>query len=110
MPIFRRRLAEWLIFIPMSCCGRSRSGEAGARVPAFFERYLKAGIAPLQNIAYSCSPYLHHLHSNLQYEISRNNSDIRYIWLFSAIAADLIIAVINYINLATAGVPSGSKK
>src|SRR5258707_1485050 len=42
------------------------------------------------------------LHSNLDYEISRT-SHIRYVYLFSAVALlILLIAVINYINLATA--------
>ncbi|HEY4065045.1 MAG TPA: ABC transporter permease [Puia sp.] len=78
-----------------------------AKLPAFFDRYLKAAmqssvpgeikyhmqLQPLSSI---------HLHSNLDYEISRN-SDIRYIYLFSAVALlVLLIAVINYINLATA--------
>ncbi len=45
-----------------------------------------------------------HLHSlDLGYDLGSNNSDIRYIWLFSAIAVlVLVIAVINYINLTTA--------
>lgn len=43
-----------------------------------------------------------HLHSNLEAEI-RANSDIRYVYIFSAIAAFvLIIACINFMNLATA--------
>ncbi|HVU55165.1 MAG TPA: ABC transporter permease [Puia sp.] len=75
-----------------------------ARFPAFFQRYLSPfmdktnyhmWLQPLPSI---------HLHSSdLSYDISRNNSDIRYIWLFSAIAIlILVIAVINYINLSTA--------
>ena len=78
-----------------------------ARLPGFFDRYLKASmrssvpgevkyqlqLQPLSSI---------HLHSDLDYEISRN-SDIRYIYLFSSVALlILLIAVINYINLATA--------
>ena len=43
-----------------------------------------------------------HLHSNLQYEISANNS-INRIYLFMALAGlILVIAMINYMNLATA--------
>ncbi|GAB3524100.1 ABC transporter permease [Emticicia fontis] len=43
-----------------------------------------------------------HLHSNLQYEISANSS-INRVYLFVALAAlILIIAIINYMNLATA--------
>ncbi|HVV05406.1 MAG TPA: ABC transporter permease [Puia sp.] len=75
-----------------------------ARFPAFFQRHLspfmdktryRMWLQPLPSI---------HLHSSdLSYDIGRNNSDIRYIWLFSAIAVlILVIAVINYINLSTA--------
>lgn len=76
-----------------------------ARFPGFFQRYLQPSMGkngsrysmwlqPLTSI---------HLYSDLGYDISRNNSDIRYIWLFSAIAGlILLIAIINYINLATA--------
>ncbi len=43
-----------------------------------------------------------HLHSHLDYEI-QPNSDITYIYIFAAIAAFvLLIACINYMNLATA--------
>ncbi len=43
-----------------------------------------------------------HLHSNLEYEIS-GNSDIAYIFIFSVIAFFiLLIACINFMNLATA--------
>ncbi len=43
-----------------------------------------------------------HLHSNLQYEISANSS-INRVYLFIALAGlILIIAIINYMNLATA--------
>jgi len=75
-----------------------------ARFPAFFQRYLSPfmekthyhmWLQPLPSV---------HLHSSdLSYDIGRNNGDIRYIWLFSAIAIlVLVIAVINYINLSTA--------
>jgi putative ABC transport system permease protein len=43
-----------------------------------------------------------HLHSHLDYEIEPN-SDITYVYIFSAIAiAILLIACINFVNLATA--------
>ena len=43
-----------------------------------------------------------HLHSHLEYEIEAN-SDISYVYIFSAIAiAILLIACINFVNLATA--------
>jgi putative ABC transport system permease protein len=75
-----------------------------SRFPAFFQRYLSVymdktryhmWLQPLSSI---------HLHSSdLSYDIARNNGDIRYIWLFAAIAVlVLVIAVINYINLSTA--------
>ncbi|MBN9384370.1 MAG: ABC transporter permease [Chitinophagaceae bacterium] len=75
------------------------------RFPGFFQRYLKPVMSdgashytmwlqPLTSI---------HLHSDVGYDVSHNNSDIHYIWLFSAIAGlILVIAIINYINLATA--------
>jgi len=43
-----------------------------------------------------------HLHSHLDYEFTAN-SDIAYIWVFSAIALSiLLIACINFMNLSTA--------
>ncbi len=43
-----------------------------------------------------------HLHSHLDYEISPN-SDVTYVWVFSTIAiVILLIACINFMNLATA--------
>jgi len=43
-----------------------------------------------------------HLHSNLNFEVS-TNSNIKYIYLFSSIAIlILVIACVNYVNLATA--------
>jgi putative ABC transport system permease protein len=76
------------------------------QLPAFVDHYIRpavkngesyqkysVGLQPLTSI---------HLHSNLDYESSRNG-DIRYVYLFSAVALlILVIAVINYINLATA--------
>ncbi|RNC92332.1 MAG: ABC transporter permease [Allomuricauda sp.] len=56
----------------------------------FFPNYL---LQPLKDI---------HLHSNMNMEIGANG-DIRYIYLFGAIALIiLVLASINYINLATA--------
>jgi len=74
------------------------------KLPNFLERHLGQAIVrsnikissrlqPLKNI---------HLQSNLEAEI-RANSDIRYIYIFSAIALFvLIIACINFMNLSTA--------
>jgi putative ABC transport system permease protein len=73
-----------------------------AKLPAFAQKTIlkempvvsyKMELQPLRDI---------HLHSNLQYEISTNNS-INRIYLFMGLAAlILIIAMINYMNLATA--------
>jgi putative ABC transport system permease protein len=72
------------------------------KMPAFFERNMRASmpnmtyeaeLQPLKSI---------HLHSNLDFELG-NNSQINYIYTLSAIAAlILIIASINYMNLSTA--------
>jgi len=51
-----------------------------------------------------------HLHSHLDYEI-QPNGDIAYVWVFSAIAlAILLIACINFMNLATARSERRSKE
>jgi putative ABC transport system permease protein len=74
------------------------------KLPGFLEKYL----GPiLQRLNLSISVRLQslkniHLHSNLDAEI-RANSDIRYIYIFSAIALFvLLIACINFMNLSTA--------
>src|SRR5437016_14255768 len=75
-------------------------GKLQARFPAFFQRYLSPfmdktryhmWLQPLSSI---------HLHSSdLSYDISHNNGDVSYIWLFSSIAIlILVIDVINSIN------------
>ena len=74
-----------------------------SRLPEFYQRHLKEAMGPGAQYAMDLQPLTSiHLHSHLDYEMGRNG-DIRYVWLFSAIALlVLIIAVINYINLATA--------
>jgi putative ABC transport system permease protein len=74
-----------------------------ARLPGFFDRHLKEAMGKGAQYRMDLQPVTSiHLHSNLDYEISRNG-DIRYIYLFATIAIlVLIIAIINYINLATA--------
>lgn len=73
-----------------------------SKLPAFFERYLKPRMGevtykmelqPVEDI---------HLHSHLDYEISPNGN-ILYIYIFLCIGLlTLLIACINYMNLATA--------
>jgi putative ABC transport system permease protein len=76
-----------------------------AKLPAFIEKYaaqeiktilggsLSSRLQPLKSI---------HLHSHLQMEISPNG-DIKYVAIFSVIALFiLLIACVNFINLATA--------
>jgi len=74
-----------------------------SRLPEFFQRHLKDAMGAGAQYRMDLQPLTSiHLHSHLDYEISRNG-DIRYVWLFSAVALlVLIIAIINYINLATA--------
>jgi putative ABC transport system permease protein len=77
-----------------------------SKLAGFFDRNIKptiTGGAIYQQYHVQLQPVTSiHLHSNLDYEAGRN-SDIRYIYLFSAVALlILVIAVINYINLATA--------
>lgn len=73
-----------------------------SKLPAFFERYIKPRMGevtykmelqPVEDI---------HLHSHLDYEISANGN-ILYIYIFLCIGLlTLLIACINYMNLATA--------
>jgi putative ABC transport system permease protein len=74
-----------------------------SRLPGFFDRYLKAPMGKGATFQLTLQPLTWiHLHSHLDYEFSRNG-DINYIWLFAAIAILVLgIAIINYINLATA--------
>ncbi len=74
------------------------------KMPEFLSRYMGE---VLNRINVQFNPRLQplsriHLHSNLEAEI-RANSDIRYIYIFSAIAVFvLVIACINFMNLSTA--------
>jgi putative ABC transport system permease protein len=74
-----------------------------ARLPGFFDRYLKQSMGKGAQFRLELQPLTWiHLHSAMDYELGRNG-DIRYIWLFAAVALLVLgIAVINYINLATA--------
>ncbi len=84
-----------------------------AKLPAFIEKYaaqeiktilggsLSSRLQPLKSI---------HLHSHLQMEISPNG-DIKYVAIFSVIALFiLLIACVNFMNLATARSVNRSKE
>ncbi len=74
-----------------------------ARLPGFFDRYLKQAMGKGAQYRMELQPLTWiHLHSAMDYELGRNG-DIHYIWLFAAVALLVLgIAVINYVNLATA--------
>jgi putative ABC transport system permease protein len=91
----------------------SSAEELQAKLPGFIQKYaaqqvktilgstLSSRLQPLKSI---------HLHSHLQYEISPNG-DIKYIYVFSVIAAFiLLIACVNFMNLATARSAHRSKE
>lgn len=73
-----------------------------AKMPAFVTKYLTSNA---QNIHFTLElqPLTSiHLHSHLMYEIGENH-DIKYIYVLSIVGLlILIIALINYVNLATA--------
>ncbi len=64
------------------------------------EQFINEGKA---EVTFSAQPLTDiHLHSDLRFEL-KGNSDIRYVYIFSAIALFiLVIAIINFVNLATA--------
>ena len=72
-----------------------------ARFPALVQKYFPDSIK--DKVVIKLQPLTAiHLHSHLDYEI-RPNSDISYVYIFSAIAIFvLLIACINFMNLATA--------
>jgi len=78
--------------------------ELEKKMPEFLDKYI-GRILDRVNIKFS--PHLQsltdiHLHSNMEAEI-KANSDIRYIYIFSAIALFvMLIACINFMNLSTA--------
>jgi putative ABC transport system permease protein len=76
---------------------------AGPQIEAAIGVPLKQFLAAGNRYGYVLQPLTSiHLHSHLDYEIEPN-SDIMYVYIFSAIAiAILLIACINFVNLATA--------
>ena len=75
------------------------------KLPAFTKKYIGHNFEedPEDINQYYIQPLTSiHLHSHINFEISANN-DIKYIYMFSAIAiVILLIACVNYMNLATA--------
>lgn len=85
-------------------CEGSDPDELEAKLPAFVEKYVGDqcdGVS--SSLTFRLQPVTDiHLHSRLERELSPN-SDIRYVYLFGAIAVFIIlIACINFMNLATA--------
>jgi putative ABC transport system permease protein len=84
-----------------------------AQLPAFIERHAAAAIKTvLGGRLYSKLQPLTsiHLRSHLQYELAANG-DIRYVVAFSVVAAFvLLIACVNFMNLATARSAARSKE
>jgi putative ABC transport system permease protein len=74
-----------------------------AKFPGFYASHFPVQLARLSQYRMDLQPVTSiHLHSAMDYEIG-HNGDIRYIYLFSIVALlILVIALINYINLATA--------
>ncbi|RZK28298.1 MAG: FtsX-like permease family protein, partial [Hymenobacter sp.] len=81
--------------------GASVSG-LESKLPAFYTKYLKAALGPM-NYRMELQPLRSiHLHSNLTAEMSANGS-MTLIYTFSVVAfLILLIAAINYVNLSTA--------
>jgi putative ABC transport system permease protein len=74
------------------------------KFPAFIEKHLGEELKAIGGeMKYFLQPLTSiHLHSNLQFELS-GNSSILYVYIFGAIALFiLVIACINFMNLATA--------
>ncbi len=102
-----RDVEEWTNFNNYTYLLLRENVSAGAFVskfPAFIENYLPNLKKLLGGeLNYFIQPVTDiHLHSNLGYELP-GNSDIAYVYIFSAIALFiLLIACINFMNLATA--------
>lgn len=73
------------------------------KMPQFVEKYRGKKLRDMYNLTYMLQPLTHiHLHSHMRNEIEPNR-DIETVYIFSAIAIFiLLIACLNYINLATA--------
>ena len=87
--------------------------ELQKKLPGFIEKHAAQQIKTILGSTLSCrlQPLKGiHLHSHLQHEISPNG-DIKYIYIFSVIAVFiLLIACVNFMNLATARSAQRSKE
>jgi len=81
---------------------KTGAAKLSAKLPLFFNKYLKASVGDAQYTMELQPLTSIHLHSNLSFEIGPNGN-IGYVTIFSLVAAlILIIASINYMNLSTA--------
>jgi putative ABC transport system permease protein len=87
--------------------------ELESKLPGFIEKYAAAQVKTIlgSTLSSRLQPLKRiHLWSNLQHEISPTG-DIKYVYIFSVIAAFiLLIACVNFMNLATARSASRSKE
>ena len=101
---FQQQGLNHIIYTYLLLQDASSASAVEAKLPGFIEQYLGE---ELERRSIELRPFLQpltaiHLHSDLEAEMEAN-SDIRYVYLFSALAAlILLIACINFINLATA--------
>jgi len=81
---------------------KTRVESLDAKLPSFFNKYLKASVGDAEyKMEMQPLPSIH-LHSNLSFEMAPNGN-IGYVTIFSLVAIlILIIASINYMNLSTA--------
>ncbi len=91
----------------------SSAEDLEAKLPGFIEKYAAAQIKTIlgSTLSSRLQPLKSiHLRSNLQHEISPNG-DIKYVYVFSVVAVFiLLIACVNFMNLATARSASRSKE
>ena len=101
------QLGSWMnhsFYTYLLLAERASPTELEQQLPAFMNRHMGE---QLRRAGVSFTPHLQpltriHLHSHLEYELEPN-SDIRYTYIFSAIAFFiLLIACINFVNLSTA--------
>lgn len=95
-------LYTYILLKPEQPNASADPAKLSAKFPAFFDRFLKPEMG---NVDYTMSlqplPSIH-LHSNLDYEAGPNGSS-QTIWVFALIGGlILLLAGINYTNLATA--------